>query len=51
MTLKERCEHEWYRQNAIFEEAQRHGIESVMLSCLAAMNAIVKILGYAPKLP
>jgi hypothetical protein len=48
LDLEGRLKREWYRQNEIFKHAKRHRIESVMLSCLASMNSIAKVLGYEP---
>lgn len=49
MDLEQRLVNEWHRQDAIFQHAKRHRIESVMLSCLAAMNTIARVLGYEPE--
>ena len=47
--LESKIVHEYHRQQEIFVDAQKNNIESVMLSCLATMNSLVKILGYIPE--
>jgi len=44
--LEQRCIDEYRRQEEIFLQAQKAGIESVILSCLASMNTINYLLEY-----
>lgn len=47
--LEQRILARYWHEYSIFQHAQAARIESVMLSCLAVMNALAQVLGYEPE--
>lgn len=46
--IEQRAIAEWWRLNEIYQHAKHARLDYVLATTLAAMNTIVRILGYEP---